>query len=62
MLPYDENLNNHIDMDKEIKNILDGVTLVEMFSLALSKLEDKCLSSSIIGKVYNPAESTIYVN
>ena len=40
MLPYDENLNNHIDMDKEIKNILDGVTLVEMFSLALSKLED----------------------
>ena len=40
MLPYDENLNNHIDMDKEAKNILDGITLVEMFSVALSKLED----------------------
>ena len=40
MLPYDENLNNHIDMDKQSKNILDGVTLVEMFSVALSKLED----------------------
>ena len=40
MLPYDENLNNHIDMDKQSKNILDGVSLVEMFSVALSKLED----------------------
>ena len=40
MLPYDENLNNHIDMDKQAKNILDGPSLVEMFSVALSKLED----------------------
>ncbi len=40
MLPYDENLNNHIDMCKQAKNILDGITLVEMFSVALSKLED----------------------
>ena len=40
MLPYDENLNNHIDMDKQIKNILDGPSLVEMFSFALSKLEE----------------------
>ncbi|MBK50599.1 MAG: hypothetical protein CL768_06215 [Chloroflexi bacterium] len=40
MLPYDENLNNHIDMDKKSKNILNGVTLVEMFSVALSKLEE----------------------
>ena len=40
MLPYDENLNNHIDMDKKSKNILNGVALVEMFSVALSKLEE----------------------
>jgi hypothetical protein len=40
MLPYDDNLNNHINMDKQIKNKLNGTNLVEMFSVALSKLED----------------------